>query len=377
MQKNILLLSLLLFTACPESSNPNVCGDGVVGADEQCDDDNTVDGDGCSSVCELESATCGDGTQEGAEACDDGNLIDGDGCSALCEIENTNCLPAPFPIILAHGMGGFDSLGTFEYFFQILDELTTLGDQVFPAEVSQFQSSEVRGAELAGIVDSVLEATGACKVNIIAHSQGGLDTRFIIGTLGYGDRVASVVTIGTPHQGTPLADTLLGLTPGLSDALTAAFLGFFGLAIDNPSDDPNVVASLTTLAVANSAGFAAANPDDPAVAFFSVAGRSLLQNADEECAGALRPNPSTNDPIDPTLLTTGLFLQGINILDPIPNDGMVPVDSQKHGIFLGCIPADHADEIGQLADLSIDVTSQFDFKLFYRDLSTFLHSQGF
>jgi triacylglycerol lipase len=321
---------------------------------------------------------CGDSIVDTGETCDDGNITAGDGCDDLCQIEEEPpCNEAPFPIVLAHGMGGFDSLGTLEYYFQVAADLTASGEQVFTAEVSQFQSSEVRGAELAVFVDEALASSNACKVNIIAHSQGGLDARFILGTLGYGDRVASVVSIGTPHNGTPIADTMLGLSPGLSAALTTAFLGFFGLAIDNPSDDPNVVASLNSLAEANAAAFAAANPDDPNVAFFSVAGRSLLQAADEECAGGLRPNPPTTDAIDATLLTTGLFLQGLNILDPIPNDGMVPVASQKHGTFFGCIPADHADEIGQLADLIADPVSQFDHKAFYRDLASFLHSQGF
>ena len=111
--------------------------------------------------------------------------------------------------------------------------------------------------------------------------------------------------------------------------------------------------------------------------FFSIAGRSLGQLATDECAGGLRPNPATTDVMDPALLTIGLFLQGINIFDPIPNDGLVPLESQKHGTFLGCIPADHADEIGQLADLIADPLSGFDHKAFYRDLAAFLHQQGF
>ena len=64
------------------------CGDGTInnGATEQCDDGNTVAGDGCDSTCLSES--CGDGivNNAGTEACDDGNDIDNDGCSTSCEI---------------------------------------------------------------------------------------------------------------------------------------------------------------------------------------------------------------------------------------------------------------------------------------------------
>ena len=62
------------------------CGDGTVDAGEECDDGNNTDGDGCSAACTTEPV-CGDGTLDPGEGCDDGNNIDGDGCSANCTIE--------------------------------------------------------------------------------------------------------------------------------------------------------------------------------------------------------------------------------------------------------------------------------------------------
>jgi|GEM_PF-3810782 len=64
---------------------PTACGDGVESAGEECDDGNTVDGDGCSAACLDE--VCGDGALNGEEHCDDGNAADGDGCSASCTLE--------------------------------------------------------------------------------------------------------------------------------------------------------------------------------------------------------------------------------------------------------------------------------------------------
>ncbi len=69
------------------------CGDGVVDSGEQCDDGNTVSGDGCSSVCKIETAgsICGDGIVDVAtEGCDDGNTVSGDGCSSDCRVEVHN-----------------------------------------------------------------------------------------------------------------------------------------------------------------------------------------------------------------------------------------------------------------------------------------------
>jgi cysteine-rich repeat protein len=64
---------------------PPACGDGRIDAGEQCDDGNTVSGDGCSATCKLEA--CGNGVLDAGEQCDDGNKVSGDGCSATCKLE--------------------------------------------------------------------------------------------------------------------------------------------------------------------------------------------------------------------------------------------------------------------------------------------------
>ncbi|MCK5413344.1 MAG: DUF4215 domain-containing protein, partial [Candidatus Pacebacteria bacterium] len=67
------------------------CGDGEIDIGEDCDDGNNSDGDGCSSVCQIETTppdpVCGNGFIEDGEQCDDGNIEDGDGCSATCQTE--------------------------------------------------------------------------------------------------------------------------------------------------------------------------------------------------------------------------------------------------------------------------------------------------
>jgi cysteine-rich repeat protein len=64
------------------------CGDGYVDVREECEDGNVVDGDGCSSVCQLEPV-CGDGVRHPPEGCDDGNTIDSDGCSSWCQPDDS------------------------------------------------------------------------------------------------------------------------------------------------------------------------------------------------------------------------------------------------------------------------------------------------
>lgn len=286
------------------------------------------------------------------------------------------CSGPPYPVVLHHGFFGFDSIGPLDYYYGVAADLRAHGETVLEVSIDPIQSSEVRGHELAAFVDMALAATNACKVNVIAHSQGGLDVRYVIGTLHYGDRIASVVTIATPHRGTAVADSVLGLTGGMSSPLLDFFAHIVGRVLFSPSEDSDLVASLHSLSVANVAAFDAANPDDPRVAFYSIAGRSNLDRATAECADGLWPNPAHDDPIDPLLSATGSALRG-DVFSPTPNDGLVTVASAKWGTFLGCIPADHFDEIGQIADTGTNPISEFDHLAFYRTLVAFLRARAF
>lgn len=280
------------------------------------------------------------------------------------------CRGAPFPIILAHGMAGFERIGPINYFFNVASDLRGRGETVFESQVPPYDSSTVRGAKLAQFVDDTLKSTGACKVNIVAHSQGGFDSRYMISTLHYGDRVGALVTVGTPHQGTPVADVVLGLvTPSgfTASAVNAILLAVQGLT-SNDTGNPNVKANLAQLATANSKQWNADNPDDPRVKYYSVAGRSSLASAASECAGGQWPNPQGLDILNPLLAAPATVFPFFspNPLQPIPNDGLVPVSSARWGTFLGCVPADHFDEVGQIAELIADPISGFDHLDLYR-----------
>ena len=70
---------------CSSVCKIEFCGDGVKQSSEQCDDGNNVSGDGCSSACVIEF--CGDNIVQPPEQCDDGNNVSGDGCNSVCRIE--------------------------------------------------------------------------------------------------------------------------------------------------------------------------------------------------------------------------------------------------------------------------------------------------
>jgi triacylglycerol lipase len=121
-------------------------------------------------------------------------------------------------IVLAHGVLGFgDQLpGLLQflpvhYFNAVADHLGDQGHKVLEPQVDPTGSVKVRGNQLA---DKILKRTApGDRVHILAHSMGGLDARHAIATKpDLADRVATLVTIGTPHRGSPVADAVANKT---------------------------------------------------------------------------------------------------------------------------------------------------------------------
>jgi triacylglycerol lipase len=257
-----------------------------------------------------------------------------------------------FPIILAHGMAGFSAIGPIDYFYGIPGDLTANGARVYVTQVASFNSSSVRGEQLLTQAKIVLALTGAAKVNLIGHSQGALDTRYVAAAMP--TKVASVSTVGGVNKGSSVADVVSGLTniPGvgtLSGAvITSIVNGLFTVVdlISGSAYEQNTKAALSQL---STAGMNAFNAKYPAgvpttscgggaasvngVAYYSWSGTSHITNI--------------LDLTDPALALTGLAFGGMG------NDGLAG-SCQSH---LGTVIRDnygmnHVDEINHLFGLT-------------------------
>ena len=110
-----------------------------------------------------------------------------------------------YPIVLVHGAAGWGKiLGVYDYWFGIIDALRSGGATVFYTQVSPFHSAEVRGEQLLSQVETIVALTGARKVNLVGHSFGGFDARYVATIRP--DLVASVTTLAAPNGGAELAD---------------------------------------------------------------------------------------------------------------------------------------------------------------------------
>jgi len=333
------------------------------------------------------AAAADDGKADGFDWCSIRSYY-GDGeCDRFCNDHDQDCPllgdePASqrvtYPIIIHHGFAGGHG-GVFAY-TGVVDALRGQAT-VVQTQVPPFDAIAVRAAELQRIVDDTLRTTGAAKVNIIAHSLGGLDARHLISVMGYGDRVASLTTISTPHQGTLAADLGLGLVPGFARPVVDALAGLIGEQISDSNTSVNVLAALHDLSVAHAAERNQQTPDDGRVFYQSWAGVSTLLGLGSErdgiaaaCDGKLMIHPDTMDrarilfaPIVPVISQWGKDA----------HDGLVTVASSKWGQFNGCIPADHSDEVGQITTGSPNPRTSFDHARFYRQIADGLAARGF
>ena len=177
---------------------------------------------------------------------------------------NCNSAKTRYPIVLAHGAAGFDELfGVFEYWYGIPGALEDKGATVFVTSVSQLNSTEARGEQLIDQIETITAITGKAKVNVIGHSHGGLDARYVGAVRP--DLVASVTSVGSPHKGADLADYLAANVEGGSfgEAVLSFFAESLGTVLGLLSGSSNPQDAIAALDSLTSAGLATFNASYP------------------------------------------------------------------------------------------------------------------
>ena len=191
------------------------------------------------------------------------NCATNSGCTASSDIRvSSSYAQTRYPIVLAHGLAGFTKVGPLDYFYGVPQDLTAQGSQVYVTLASSVNSSgDIRGEQLLSQVRNIVAITGKGKVNLIGHSQGGLDSRYVAGVSP--NLVASITSVGTPHKGTPVADIALkviqGEPTGLLNSAASALVSGVGQLITGVSgggsSNQSLSGSLTPLSTAGAASF--------------------------------------------------------------------------------------------------------------------------
>lgn len=149
-----------------------------------------------------------------------------------------------YPILLVHGVFFRDS-EYFNYWGRIPKELEQNGAAIYYGNHQSASSVADSGAELTRRIRKLVEELDCGKVNIIAHSKGGLDCRYAISKLGAAPFVASLTTVNTPHRGCLFADYLLKM---VSAELKLKVASVYNAALKKLGDEnPDFLAAVNDL----------------------------------------------------------------------------------------------------------------------------------
>lgn len=253
-----------------------------------------------------------------------------------------NSLRLKHPIILVHGLGARSRYGPVDYFFRLPPLLKAAGNTVSTISLTPWDSIPNRALQLKQQIES---SHPEGSVNIIAHSMGGLDARYLASSLDFASRISSLTTIGTPHRGTSLADIVLGL---ISDSASEAIQGLLRKLNISGDGLKQLTCDYHQKIFMNDV------PNSPDVAYYSA-----------------------TSSIAPPVYRTALpfFWPTHRVLQRLEgeNDGFVSVESARWGEHICTYSGDHYAQVGQFLGFSRGM----DYISFYQEILSRLQEDGF
>jgi triacylglycerol lipase len=169
--------------------------------------------------------------------------------------------------MLIHGCG-FRDRKLFNYWGRIPETLEAEGAEIYYGNQDSWGNIENNSVAIKDAINKILDETNKGKVNIIAHSKGGLESRYMISSLGMADKIASLTTIATPHHGSVTIDSLLKLPEWLfklAAFFTHPVFRFLG------DQNPDFYTTCRQFSTTHMKIFNKQNPDAPSVYYQSYA----------------------------------------------------------------------------------------------------------
>jgi len=251
-----------------------------------------------------------------------------------------------YPIVLTHGLYGFDSLLGIDYWHKVPETLRKDGAEVYLTTVANSNSPTVRGEQLIPQIERILAVSGAKKVNLIGHSHGGPTIRYVASVRP--DLVASVTSIAGVNKGTAVADKLREWSDGSSlfEGLIETMGNLLANIIDLVSGggyDQDIIASMNSMTTAESAAF---NKLHPGGIPESACGEGAYVDNGIRYYSWSGAKPRTNvfDPLDLLTGTTQYFFPS-----GVENDGLVSTCSSHLGMVIrDDFKMNHLDEVNLL-----------------------------
>lgn len=259
-----------------------------------------------------------------------------------------------YPILLVHGIFWRD-WQLFNYWGRIPKELIRNGATVYYGHQQSSAPMEVTAGELKEHILQIIELEKCEKVNIIAHSKGGLDARYMISCLGMEDYVASLTTICTPHRGSVLLDKILKITP---DSVLQVIAKRYNAMYKKLGDsEPDFYTGVHDLMTEQCIQFNQMAVNKEKVLYQSIASK-------------MKSFLSAGFPLNVGYAVLH-FAEG-------ENDGFVSIESSKWGNYLGCFCTKRRRGVshGDMIDLMRENIQGFDVCECYVDIVRDLKAKG-
>ena len=269
-----------------------------------------------------------------------------------CRVETQLC-KTKYPLVMLHGVG-FRDIKYLNYWGRIPKELIKNGATVYYGHQEAWGTIEANAEDVKKKILEIVNSTGVEKVNIIAHSKGGLDARYMISKLEMEDYVASLTTMSTPHRGSFIIDFAYKLPDKLVGLIGRMINRYFKIAGDK-------------------------NPD------FETASKQFLT----ENAQKFNEEVTNSDKVYYQSYATAMSHAHSDYILFVPfiigriakeeNDGLVSPNSAHWGEFKGVIKTQSFRGIshGDIIDLRRNDYKGFDAREFYVNLVSDLKKRGF
>ncbi|KAF7781478.1 triacylglycerol lipase [Pseudoalteromonas rubra] len=250
-----------------------------------------------------------------------------------------------YPVVLVHGLFGFDNLLGVDYFYRVPSVIRQEGGNVYVAEVSSAHNSELRGEQLLEQVALIRALTGKDKVNLIGHSQGAQTIRYVASVKP--QWVASVTSIGGVNWGSRFADVVRGgvdqgsFSEQFLASLANGLAGLIDLLSGKPTAPKDALEALSALTTEGTIAFNQKYPEG-VPAQYCGQGETLASNGVYYFSwSGSRAWTNLLDPADNALLLfSGVFDEA--------NDGLVSACSSNLGNVIGNdFKMNHLDQVNQ------------------------------
>ena len=243
----------------------------------------------------------------------------------LKELPQYEIIQTRYPVFLCHGFGAIGSLVKPSPLHDPCMLMREHGTIAIAPNVVPYAPIETRAKNWVRLIANFCETYGFKKVNVVAHSMGGLDMRHALSHLGIAKRVASLTTIATPHHGTFLADLILK-TPEIITEKLSDIVDWFGNSV-YPREKSEVLSSVEQLCRAYiQETFNPATPDLKGFPYFSY---------------SAAVGKGTDYSLNPVFLFQNTQIYSKEDI----NDSFVSVKSAQWGEHLGTIPLSHMNHI--------------------------------